>query len=162
MLITRTNIAICSEHKKLAFAQLGQLGFLVDGNTLMSMVLKSECQVCRSLGTSPVVLQGELMQGGNGVKAKDVNTPVKERRKGQSRTPPKAESDALAAAKAALKVREANKHSILIDIALADEDGQIIDRHIKVYKAKSTKAGGTFKQIKQALEMAGKNMENGD
>lgn len=162
MLITRTNIAICAEHKKLTFTQLEQLGFKVDGHTLMSTVLKSECQVCRSLGKTPVVLQGELMQGGNGVKAKDVNKPpVKERRKTTGRTIPQAETDALAAARARLKATEAGKHNILIDIALTDSDGEVVDRHIKVYKAKPTSAKATYDKIKQALEMAGTNMESG-
>lgn len=161
MLITRTNIAICAAHKKLTFTQLEQLGFKVDGHTLMSTVLKNECQVCRSLGATPVVLEGELMQGGNGVKAKEVNKPpTKERRKTAGRTPPQAETDALIAAKARLKAREAGKHSILIDIALTNEDGEVVDRYIKVYKAKSTSANNTFKMVKAALDSAGTNMQN--
>lgn len=158
----RTNIAICAEHKKLSHSQLKQLGFMLDSNTIYSTVAKSQCQVCKSVSKSTLVLEGEVMEGGNGVRAKDVNTPPKvDRRKPTGREVPVDIQASIDAAKQKL-VDGSNKYSLLIDIALTDERGRPVARHVQAYKAKRETASGTFQMLKKSLDEAGRSMEKKD
>lgn len=159
----RTNLAICAEHKKRPHAHLAALGFLVDGNTIYATVAEEHCQVCKSMGKEPVVMEGEVMDGSNRIKAKNVNEPVgvERRKKGKGRDVPPAVDDAIRQAKARIK-DAGSRYSLLIDIALTDERGQPVERHIKVYQAKVETARGTFAMVTKALDEAGRNMEKKD